>query len=74
MLRSRLDRASTDDKTTYPLQFASERRFVRKKISSTLDIIANESEKEREAMMQEGEQMWVTTMIMMPLICGESSV
>ena len=52
-----LDRVSTDGNTTYPLRFDSERRFVRKKIASVLDSIANEKEKEREAKMQEGEHM-----------------
>ena len=71
VLESRLDRISTDGNTTYPLRFDSERRFVRKKIASVLDSIANKKEKETEAKMQEGVHMRITTMIKMRLIHGE---
>ena len=54
VLESRLDCVSTDNKTTYPLWFEKERRFVRKKIALILDSIVNDKEKEKEGNMQRG--------------------
>ena len=68
---SRLDHVSTEGNTTHPLRFDIEQRFVRKKIVYVLDSITNEKETEREAKMQEGEHMRVTTMIKIRLIHGE---
>lgn len=67
-LQSKLANASDDGTVTYPLEYESEKRFIKKQINKILCVIQADHEAAEEAKMENGEHLRPETIMRMRVI------